>query len=166
MLKNPGQVDEDISSIKSRKDFEASEDFCDMIADYLSSSYYLNHVDLSGMNFSRDQLIQVATAAAQSEGLCGVHLSDNGLRKDEDLLGETLDAFGLDPKQEEKAGDLVLNLPVSNPKALQEVVARERNILTGKVDPESDAPIDPLEYQKHLIQAKQAKEIHKSKVVN
>ena len=48
------------------------------------------------MNFSREQILQVAEAALiQSENLLVIHLSDNNINFDNELRDEMLDMMGL-----------------------------------------------------------------------
>lgn len=94
-----------------------SEEFIENLIEYVNGSQTLNHLDISGLNLGRDYnpdkyhyqydverhnstapILALAVALAQSDYLLGIHLSDNGLRADEELLLEVLDMFGLDEK--------------------------------------------------------------------
>ena len=62
----------------------------------MAKNELLNHIDLSGMNFSNEQVLQAAEAAlCQSESLLAIHLSDNGIRFDPEVRDEILDMMGL-----------------------------------------------------------------------
>ena len=55
----------------------------------------LNHLDISGMNFIKEYMIQLCQAIASSELLVSVHLSDNNISSEMDYSLEILDIFGL-----------------------------------------------------------------------
>lgn len=75
--------------------YESTEEFAETLWEYITKNEVLNHLDISGMNFSDEQLIQISKAASQSEGLIAIHMSDNGIRAEKELQGEVLDIFGL-----------------------------------------------------------------------
>ena len=61
----------------------------------------LNHIDLSGLSFEQEQLQILCPLLSQVETLMGLHLSDMGIKRNEedpdnDLLLEVLDYFGVD----------------------------------------------------------------------
>ena len=55
----------------------------------------LNHLDLSGLNFTNDQLIALSSNLCVCQNLMGVHLNDIGITNDENLFMELIDIFGL-----------------------------------------------------------------------
>ena len=87
--------DENASFDDSDPNIEASEDFVDCLCEFLRQNEALYHLDISGMNFADDQLIQLSQCASQAEGLLAIHMSDNGIRTEKELQGEILDIFGL-----------------------------------------------------------------------
>ena len=59
------------------------------------------HIDLSGLTFGRDQLSIICPLLSQINTLMGAHLSDMGIKRNEDdpdndLMLEVLDYFGID----------------------------------------------------------------------
>ena len=77
------------------ENLEASEDFVENMCEFLKKNEALCHLDVSGMNFTNEQIIQLAQNASQCEGLVAIHLSDNGIKTEKELFGEILDIFGL-----------------------------------------------------------------------
>jgi Ran GTPase-activating protein (RanGAP) involved in mRNA processing and transport len=75
---------------------EASDSFIELMSEYLKVTDILNHLDLSGMNFNGDQMREITEYICNSPNLLGVHLNDNGIARDKELMLEILDKFGLD----------------------------------------------------------------------
>lgn len=85
----------------------------------------LNHLDISGMNFSNEQLLQVAdTALCQSENLLAIHLSDNGIRFNTEIRDEILDIMGLSSSiyKVQMDEDFKINLRILQPEALKKII--------------------------------------------
>lgn len=77
-------------------ELQDSIDFINNLCDFVKQDDLLHHLDLSGMNFSTEQLLQVAqTTLYNSENLLALHLSDNGIRFNQELRDELLDMMGL-----------------------------------------------------------------------
>lgn len=81
--------------------FFNSEDFFDQFCEYLEETESLNHIDLSGLSFGREQLNIICPLLTQINTLMAVHLSDMGIKRNEedpdnDLMLEVLDYFGID----------------------------------------------------------------------
>ena len=77
-------------------ELQDSVDFINNLCDFVKQDDLLHHLDLSGMNFSTEQLLQVAqTTLYNSENLLALHLSDNGIRFNQELRDELLDMMGL-----------------------------------------------------------------------
>ena len=55
----------------------------------------LNHLDICGMNFGKEELKALCGTLSSSDTLIAVHLSDNGLRSDPEMMLEVLDMFGI-----------------------------------------------------------------------
>ena len=53
----------------------------------------LNHIDLSGMSFSKDALLTLCSSLSLNTTLVGIHLNDNGIQEDRNLLVEVLELF-------------------------------------------------------------------------
>lgn len=77
------------------KDFVHSEKFVENIVALLHTSRLLNHINLSGMEFSHEAVLEVSRAAIRSRLLMSVHLSDNGITTDPERLKQTLNVYGL-----------------------------------------------------------------------
>ena len=80
--------------------FFNSEDFLDQFCEYLEATESLNHIDLSGLSFGREQLALICPLLTQINTLMAVHLSDMGIKRneedpDQDLMLEVLDYFGI-----------------------------------------------------------------------
>ena len=92
-----------------------NEDFLENFIEFISYSEVLNHLDISGMSLGRDYnpeqftyqswvqrhnttapILALCSALSSSYCLMSLHMSDNGLRDDEELFLEVLDYFGLD----------------------------------------------------------------------
>ena len=111
-----------------------SEEFIENMIEYVNNSKVINHLDISGMNLGRNYnpdkylyqsdvgkhnsnapILTLALAISQNEFMLGIHMSDNGLRKDEEVLMELLDMFGLDEAcTRPPANDHKLNRRVGN----------------------------------------------------
>ena len=93
---------------------------------FIANSPFLSHLDISAMNFSREQSITLASACAQSETLIGVHFSDNGIRYDQDWAEELIDCFGLSAAhvwpQQEHGYNFTYNMKTKDPHELRQVV--------------------------------------------
>jgi len=81
--------------------FFNSEDFFDQLCEYLEVTESLNHIDLSGLSFGAEQLTILCPLLAEIATLMAVHLSDMGIKRNEedpdnDLMLEVLDHFGID----------------------------------------------------------------------
>lgn len=55
----------------------------------------LNHLDISGMNFGKEELKALCATLSQSDTLISIHLCDNSLRSDPELMLEIIDMFGV-----------------------------------------------------------------------
>ena len=90
--------DQELSFNAQNEELIASRDFVNHLCEFIKKNELLNHLDVSGMNFSKEQLLLVAEAAlCQSESLLAIHLSDNGIRFDLETRDEILDMMGLTP---------------------------------------------------------------------
>ena len=58
-------------------------------------SFILCHVKLSGMNFTRPELIQLCKTMFRLPLLMSIHLNDNEINRDQEVLSEILDIFGI-----------------------------------------------------------------------
>ena len=103
------------------------------------------------MNYNKEQILAVATAAAHAEGLCSIHLNDNGIKPDKDLMEDILDGFGIEYNP--KPCTFVLNMPTRNPEALRDIVKTATKSMNSK-DFDTCEPHNPLAYQSHLIKCK------------
>lgn len=81
--------------------FFHSEDFLEQFCEYLEQTKSLVHIDLSGLNFEKEQLEAICPLLGKVTSLIGIHLSDMGIKRnpedpDNDLMLEILDYFGID----------------------------------------------------------------------
>lgn len=79
-------------------EFQASENFIKNIGMLLKKSMILNHVNFSGMEINKQNLMSLCNEMQNAKFLLAAHLNDNGITKDVDLLYELLDIFGLDTR--------------------------------------------------------------------
>ena len=63
-----------------------SVEFLDKIIMLLKTALVLNHVDFSGMNIDKEHLIFLCKNMADIRLLMGIHINDNGVIHDEDLM--------------------------------------------------------------------------------
>lgn len=90
------EITEDMKSRPEFAEHVASVEFVDNITYLMQSGRILNHVNFSGMNFDRPNLIRISESFTQSNLLTAVHMNDNGISSDFTLLLKILELFGLD----------------------------------------------------------------------
>ena len=56
-----------------------SDLFVDHLCDYIDAQKMLAHLNISGMNFSKEHIVQISQKVAKAEYLCSVHMSDNAI---------------------------------------------------------------------------------------
>lgn len=113
--------DEGVYYDENDVNYEASEEFVENLCEFIQKNEVLHHLDISGMNFADEQIIQISQNASQSESLVALHMSDDGIRTEKELLGEVLDIFGLS-EQIFKDIQYQVNNPTSNPLELRNIV--------------------------------------------
>jgi hypothetical protein len=121
----------------------------------------LHHIDLSGMNFSSEQLLEVAeTALCQTEHLCAIHLSDNGIRFDKELRDEILDMMGQSPDifRILDDSDFKENQRILKPEKFRKVIRQHTMSLRSK-DVQNNAEADANVYTNRLLHTKQGKTV-------
>ena len=74
-------------------EYEDSESFMKNLTNFFKLAKFINHVNFSGMNFQKGQILQLLEMMKNSEFLLAIHLSDNGITKDVDFYYECLDDF-------------------------------------------------------------------------
>ena len=74
-------------------EYEDSESFMENLGNFFKHSKWINHVNFSGMNFQKSQILQLLEMIKNSEFLQSIHLSDNGITKDVDFYYDCLDDF-------------------------------------------------------------------------
>lgn len=107
--------------------FKSSENFVTNIKKFIEESQNLTHLDFSQMNITREQSVVICIACSKSETLIGLHLSDNGIRYDQDWTEELVDCFGLDPEKifplYEHGSNFTFNMKTKNPDDLRHLVS-------------------------------------------
>ena len=151
---------------------EFTDNLCTFVADEDSR---LNHVDLSGMNFSNDALLQLCTALSSSDSLLAIHLSDNGLNLqqsmgDNDLTMEILDLFIADLKADDfkplSEFEYNINKKISNGNKLKDVVKEwTGDVSTSEIENKSPR-LNASSYQKHFFLGKQGRSIRNNQMMN
>ena len=99
---------------------EASGEFYANLLAFLEDNEELVHLDLSGMCWENDQLLQITSLLAQdsADNLLSIHLSDNAICTNTDLKGQILDLFGIQDKTEDNLQnneEFVVNPPLREP---------------------------------------------------
>jgi len=59
------------------------------IEEFFKKSKFINHLNFSGMNFTKEQILHLLELARTLKYLLGIHLSDNGIVKN--MMGEASD---------------------------------------------------------------------------
>lgn len=92
---------------------------------------------------------------SQNDSLLGIHMSDNTLRTDEDLLLDVLDLFGLNEKCLKPADQtgFKLNRPVANTQKIRDIIKIHTGAVSTKEVVDDKKHIDVDSYQKHLFQS-------------
>ena len=106
---------------------ESANKFVKLLLFILEKNTLLMHIDISGMNFKHDQLIDIVMVANQSESLGSIHLSDNNISFDAELRADICDCLSINQNESNIAPSI--NLPTANPQKLQNIVAEQRMIL-------------------------------------
>ena len=65
------------------------------MVDFISTTDVLNHLSLQGMGYQKPQLLEICTVACTCPNLLAIHLSDNGIIRDEEAMIEILELFSL-----------------------------------------------------------------------
>jgi hypothetical protein len=85
------------------------------LIEYIEAQDILNHLDISGLGFQKEDIRRICETIALSNFLCSVHLNDNGIKFADGELsgfcGELHDVFGLSQERREQGPRLVHNLP-------------------------------------------------------
>ena len=68
------------------------------LAEFVTNAKFLNHLNFSGMNFSKDQIRELLEILHNCEFLLALHLSDNGITEDGDLFYDCLEEFQITDK--------------------------------------------------------------------
>ena len=82
------------------KDFEDSKQFMVHLKVFLTETIFLNHVNLSGMNFKKEQILDIFYWLRNCKFLLGFHMNDNNictLEKDDnsELFFDCLSDFNI-----------------------------------------------------------------------
>lgn len=56
-----------------------SDLFVDHLCDYIDAQKMLAHLNISGMNLSKDHIVKISKKVSKAEYLCSVHMSDNAI---------------------------------------------------------------------------------------
>ena len=68
--------------------------FMEHIILFVKIAKYLNHINFSGMNFEKDQLISlIQVINSHSEYILALHLNDNGINNDNEYYYDCLEEF-------------------------------------------------------------------------
>lgn len=70
--------------------------FIETFKSLLSTRHKLGHLNLSGMRFTPESLLDLCSCISKSQSIQIVHLSDNGISQDLDLYTEIVDLFSIE----------------------------------------------------------------------
>ena len=164
-----------------------SEQFIDNLLAFIEDTKSLNHLDISGMNLGREfnpesyrhpydqsrhntnpQILDIAKACVKSPLLVGLHISDNGLSQDQELMSEVLDIFGLGEKELQpiEFHDHKKNRTITKTSVLKDIINKHIDPITLREVEVAEDPSTLDSYQKHLLQTKQMKFLTNNKIVN
>ena len=74
-----------------------SKEFIDNLFEFLAENYFINHIDFSGMGLQREHLLKISHLVQEPcSVVMALHLSDNGIRSNGELLEEVLDIFDIE----------------------------------------------------------------------
>lgn len=59
--------------------YASSQDFIFHLLEYIDAQDKLNHLDLSGLGFLKDDLVKICDRVALSNMISSLHLNDNGI---------------------------------------------------------------------------------------
>ena len=67
---------------------------------FYNESDLLNHLDLSGMNYDKENLIKICEGISCCPNLMGIHFNDNNIidKRNEDYFSEILSIFAIDDR--------------------------------------------------------------------
>lgn len=83
---------------------EESTEYLDSMAvlenldELFSNGIILNHFNMSGMNFTMDKIKLLCESIIKNDMLMSIHMNDNGITLDYELMLEILDMFGIQEK--------------------------------------------------------------------
>lgn len=86
---NPLQFDPE------KPQYEPSIKFIENMVEYIKITDVLNHISVQGMGFLKQQLLDLCGVMCTCPNLLAVHLSDNGIIRDEETMVEVLEVFSL-----------------------------------------------------------------------
>lgn len=75
--------------------FYDSLDFFHSFSEYLLATYSLVHLDLSGLSFREEQLLELCHIIAKMPTLLAIHLSDIGICHSPETMAHILEYFGI-----------------------------------------------------------------------
>lgn len=65
------------------------------LCELFSKSFILCHVKLSGMNFTKNELLELCKIMFRLPLVMSIHLNDNEINRDQETFSEVLDIFGI-----------------------------------------------------------------------
>jgi uncharacterized protein YjbI with pentapeptide repeats len=80
---------------RNQQEFKDSTQFIKNISKVFLNSVFFNHLNFSGMNIDKSHMSRLCNNLVNVQFLMAIHLNDNGITFDEDLLEECLDIFGI-----------------------------------------------------------------------
>ena len=142
------------------------------LLDYINHQYILNHLDISGMNFTNEGIIQICQAVAKSAFICSLHLNDNGiscgwLDGRADLKEEVLDIFGIRPERTKvELSPKVVNREILDSSELERMIMKELNIIDRTRFKEKPTKFNITEYTNYYVRERISKSIRDNSLFN
>ena len=76
-------------------DYQASIKFLDNMDELFTKAKILNHLNFSGMNFDKENLLRFCTSMRKIKFLMGLHMNDNGIMHDHPTMMKIVHIFGM-----------------------------------------------------------------------
>ena len=157
------------------KTMEYSNSFLNNLLEFLQhEDMELNHIDLSGMQLQRDQLVKICHALVKMPHMSAVHLNDNGINNfgqmntiddENETKLELMDIFGIHPTALESNMHYQKNRDLKFPEIIEQKV---RAMVAAKYDLNNYIDVDDKTqaYKEALANQKFSRQIGNSKFLN
>lgn len=80
---------------ETSQEYKDSDEFLQNLEILFKHGVILNHFNASGMNFTHDKIKYLCGSIIENKMLMSLHLNDNGITSDSNVMLEILDIFGI-----------------------------------------------------------------------